>query len=133
MSQARNPYEIHDYPSRRPTGVGPWTLAFALFGGTIAWTVHLIAGYSVANYMCGDAVAVWILHGLTVVALTVVALAFLTALRVVRHATRLPKGERTPEEDRDQFLASGGLLLAGLGFMAITFGEVAVVVAGCTP
>ncbi|MGE3961541.1 MAG: hypothetical protein AB7F65_07675 [Dehalococcoidia bacterium] len=133
MSRTRDPYEIADYPARRPKGASPLFLAFTVFGGTVPWTVHLIASYSVANYLCGDAVATWILHGLTLATVTVVLAAALTAYRLMRNATRLPKGERTPEEDRDQFLASGGLLLAGLGFMAIAFGEVGVFVAGCAP
>lgn len=123
----------HGFTGRKPQGTHPLILLFAVFGGTVPWTVHLIASYSVANYMCGEAGALWVLHGLTVATAAVSVAAFFVALTIVRRATRHPKGERSPEEDRDQFLASGGLLLAGLGFMAIIFGESAVVIAGCGP
>lgn len=123
----------HGFTGRRPRGTNPLILLFAVFGGTVPWTFHLIASYSVANYMCGDEIALWVLHGLTVATASVSVVAFLTALTIVRRATKRPSDERTPEEDRDQFLASGGLLLAGLGFMAIIFGETAVVIAGCGP
>jgi hypothetical protein len=106
-------------------------LAFAVFGGTAPWTVHLIASYAVATYACDDAGALLILHGLTLVAGLVAAAAVLVSIRILRQATRLPAGERTFEDDRDQFLASGGVLLGGLGLMAIAFGEIGVVIVGC--
>lgn len=133
MTGTTDPYDAREFPDRRPTGAGPLRLAFVVFGGTVPWTAHLIASYSVATYACGDSIATWILHGITLGAGLVAVSALLAALRLLRNATKLPKGERTPEEDRDQFLASGGVLLAGLGLMAITFGEVAVVIAGCAP
>lgn len=115
----------------RPRGTNPWVLAFALFGGTAPWTAHLIGSYAVATYLCGSDLAIWLLHGLTAGTAAVSIAAVFTSAFILRRAVRRPRGERSPEDDRDQFLSSGGLLLGGLGFMAIVFGEVAVVMAGC--
>lgn len=109
----------------------PWLLLFAVFGGTSAWTVHLIASYTIANYLCGNAVAVWLLHGVTVVAGLAAIAAITLAMIELRRVNDLPERERALIDRRTQFLMSGGVLLGALGLMAIVFGELAVILMGC--
>lgn len=125
--------DTHGVGTRHRDGKHMLVLAFVVFGGTTPWTVHLIVSYAVATHACGQAGALLALHGITIVAGVVAATATLVSITILRRARRAPAGERTPEEDRDQFLASGGVLLGALGLMAIAFGEIGVVVVGCGP
>ncbi|MEX2446803.1 MAG: hypothetical protein WD734_05620 [Dehalococcoidia bacterium] len=110
---------------------GPWFLLFAVFGGTVSWTVHLIASYTVANYLCGNAAAAWVLHALTILAGgTAIAAVSVAAFELRRVLSKEPD-EQTLVDHRTQFLVSGGVLLGLLGLLAIVLGEVAVVVLGC--
>ncbi len=117
----------------QPRGSHPLLLGFALFGGTSAWTVHLIGSYAVANYFCGDAFVVPFIFGLTALTMLVAAASTILSIRILRRPPRDPERGFAPAPERDHFLASGGIVLGGLALMAMALGIVGTVGTGCVP
>jgi hypothetical protein len=98
------------HSSSPPTGDSAsnrFAIWFALLGGAIAWTLHLMLAYAVAEFGClsglgdthlaGLTVVTWMLFGVTVVAGGIAALAILVSLRLhrrFRHVTASGEGAR---------------------------------------
>jgi hypothetical protein len=42
----------HAEPSERAARIGPWLLWFAVLGGAVAWSVHLVVGWGMVETAC---------------------------------------------------------------------------------
>jgi hypothetical protein len=96
---------------------------FALFGGAVAWTVQLVAGFGLGQVECSAAGMRWGFAaggwqaGLTIAAALVAVLAGLVALLVVRE-TRETSYDGTPPAGRRRFFALASVAANAL-FLAL--------------
>lgn len=114
--------ERRDRPERRDdvrSVASLWTLSFAMWGGLVAWMVHLTAGFALVGVACGHGIA-WILHLLTGTTAVVAALAVGAGVRVLR-ATRGADDAAWTVEGREAFMALVGVLLSAIGLWLILF------------
>lgn len=92
------PKNVPDEPLPRRVRARLW---FAQLGGGVAWTLHLIGCYLIAEWGCiagldrhqwlGIALPSWLLIGWTAMALLLGCAATLVALRLRRHAADRPE------------------------------------------
>lgn len=96
-----------------------WTLMFAMWGGLVAWMVHLTAGLALVGAAC-DHGAVWSLHLLTGATALVAALAVAAGVRVLQATGGIDDAGWTIG-GREAFMALVGVLLSGIGLWLILF------------
>jgi hypothetical protein len=106
------------------------TLWFGVLGGAIAWTIHLLAAYALAEFGCvsglgqrgayGISYVAWAVLVMTIAVTAVALLATVIAGRAWRtFANDLrPNG---PAAAGEQYLAQAGTLMSGLFTVAILF------------
>jgi hypothetical protein len=101
---------------------------WSLVVGPTAWAAHFLFSYVYAAVRCAKGGRASELDDVRIVigVATVVALAIVVASAYVAWVHRNVEGDEPPygdstEEDRQRFLATSKLLLAGLSFIAIVF------------
>lgn len=111
-------------------GVSRGALWFGLFGGAIAWTVHLMLAYAVAEFGCVGRLGERGYLGITLVAWLEVALTLATTLAagaatVVAYRCHRHLLSNAAQEDADaaaeRYTAWAGLLTSGLFTFIILF------------
>lgn len=123
---------VHDQAGLDDAGTpGLWTTLWALLGGAVTWTLHLLVSYSAVAYACTTGRGAGARHALlavSVVALLLTASSGLVAWRRWHIARAVDRpfddhwdarmGERTA---RVSFLMVAGLILAVLFGIAIVY------------
>lgn len=96
------------------------TLWFGFLGGAVAWLLHLVGAWLIAEYGCLWAPGTVLGGSMTVVALLVIVLSVMlagaaaaSALLAQRSVRRLRERGDGPERPLARFLASGGAILSG--------------------
>jgi hypothetical protein len=104
---------------------GRFRLWFGLFGGAVAWTIHLMLGYAIAEFGCVSSFRDARFLGITGVAWAILTMTALTlilavgALWVAWRSKRLLLTEiREQEEEPDEFMPQAGWITS-LVFVAI--------------
>jgi hypothetical protein len=110
-------------PERR-LPLSAWELAVCWLGGAIAWLVHLLGAYALAEFGCvagwqrvapgGVTAVAWGILALSVAAVAMSAWAFSVAARADKRLTRVSDPTRTRH-----FAARSGMWLNGLFFVII--------------
>jgi hypothetical protein len=110
------------------TGDGRGRLYFAFFGGGIAWTLHLILSYLLAEFAClsgadearllGITLIAWSLLALSAVMLAASGAAALVGWRAKRQLAAL-KGNRDDELDTEIHFARSGAIMSGIFALVI--------------
>lgn len=89
-------------------------LWYAVLGGPLAWTAHLLSSYPLVPWVCGGG-SVLALHAITAVTMAIASGAAVTgALAVRRHPA-----ERDVSGRRSRFMGGVGLMLGLLFALAI--------------
>ncbi len=106
------------------------TVWFALLGGIGAWIIHLLLLTTVVQLSCEHPRYLWVMHGATVAALAVTAVAAALALRLARES-----GDPASSTDagRNRFLGQLGLLIAAVNALLIIVEECLVIVFRSNP
>lgn len=109
--------------SSLPPNVGRWTLRFVLLGGGVAWLLHLVLAYAIAEFgiLSGLVETRWAgLDAVSWLLLAVSAAMLALAAASVRVSRRLCQGKESDEEPRRtvRFCARFGLA-ANLTFLVI--------------
>ena len=113
-----------DAPARI-AGVKSWRMAFALLGGAVAWTGHLMISYAVAEFGCvaglgqrhvlGVTIVSWMLLGVSVLFTAIAAAALVVSYRIREPASPRPTSSPDPDDrSTREFTASFGLIVNGL-------------------
>lgn len=105
--------------------VSRFRLWFGLFGGAVAWTIHLLAAYAIAEFGCVSSFREARFLGITGVAWGILALTVLTlilavgGLLIARRSDRLLREEiLQKEDDPEAFMANVGWITSVV-FVAI--------------
>jgi hypothetical protein len=100
-------------------------LWFGLFGGAVAWTIHFLAAYAIAEFGCVSSFRDARFLGITGVAWGILAITALTlvlavgALLIARRSERLLLAEtREKEDEPEDFMVRVGLITSVV-FVAI--------------
>lgn len=100
-------------------------LWFGVLGGAVAWTIHLLAAYAIAEFGCVSAFRDARFLGITGVAWAILALSVVTfvlavgALLIARRSQRLLLAEiREKEDEPEEFMARVGFITSVV-FVAI--------------
>jgi hypothetical protein len=103
-------------------------LWFGLLGGAIAWTVHLMFAYAIAEFGCvgglgeqgylGITLVTWLLLGLTMATASAAGAATLAAYRSRHHSQ---SSEAEISADAKRHVAWLGVLISGLFTVIILF------------
>ena len=111
-----------DPPVSRPA------LWFGLLGGLLAWMLHLMGAYVIAEFGCvnqsggpvylGLSLVAWLLAGLSLLALLLAATATLVACRNIRRLRPGPEG-RSEVEASLAYMARAGAISGGLSTLVI--------------
>jgi heme/copper-type cytochrome/quinol oxidase subunit 2 len=106
--------------------VSRWALWFGLWGGGVAWLLHLLLVYGIAEFGClsglgqvraaGITVVAWLLIGASVLTLLIAGAALLVALRSRDRANAA--GQTAPGDDAELFVGRAGWIATAL-FLAI--------------
>lgn len=103
-------------------GVKGWKLWFALLGGAVAWTLHLLLAYAIAEFGCvagwdefvavGISLVSWLLIGVSVAMTALAAGALAVSWDAHRKSRRVPRNS----DDRAtlDYTARFGLITNGL-------------------
>jgi hypothetical protein len=109
---------------------GRFRLWFALVGGAVAWLVHLMGAYVIAEFGCVGTTQEYSVLGVTLVAWLLVGLTLLTC-GVAVGATLVARGmehARTdvlrPDDDAVRSIAHAGALTSGISAFVILFESV---------
>lgn len=102
-------------PYRKIGGLSPW---FSLLGGGVAWTLHLLVGYAVAEFGCvsylanhawlGISAVAWMLLALTLVTMALAAASAWMAWRGEQATPPLP--EATDMAAADHYIVRVGII-----------------------
>jgi hypothetical protein len=114
----------------RGVRVSRGALWFGLFGGAVAWTVHLMLAYAAAEFGCvgrlgergylGISLVAWLELALTVVTTLVAGAATVVAYRNHRRL-RSGEGEEDAAVAAERYTAWAGLLTSGMFTFIILF------------
>jgi hypothetical protein len=117
-------------------GVSRGTLWFGLFGGAIAWTIHLMLAYVVAEFGCagrlgegsylGITLVAWLEVGLTLVTALASGVATLVAYRSHRRLSS-DAAEVEAAVSAERYTAWAGVLTSGLFTVIILFESIPIV------
>lgn len=69
-----------DYSMHPAPAVGRWEIRFAFLGGGVAWTLHLLGVYVVAEFGCIAGLGTRLVGGLSIVAWLLIGVTLLTGL-----------------------------------------------------
>lgn len=102
-----------------------WRLWFGLLGGAVAWTVHLLVAYAVAEFGCVSPFRDTRFLGITGVAWLIIAISVITlvlsvlAMAIARRCERILLADvRDREDEPEEFMARVGLITSVV-FVAI--------------
>jgi hypothetical protein len=106
------------------------TLWFGVLGGAVAWTIHLLAAYALAEFGCVSGLGQRSAYGISYVAwailvmsVAVTAVALLATLLAGRAWQSFGNDDHpsSPATAGEQYLAQAGTLMSGLFTVAILF------------
>jgi hypothetical protein len=105
--------------------VNRFRLWFGVFGGAVAWTIHMLLAYGIAEFGCVSSFRDARFLGITGVAWLILVMSALTlvlavvALLIARRSERLLLADlRGQDDDADEFMARVGLVTSVV-FVAI--------------
>lgn len=101
------------------SGTGLVALSFGMWGGLLAWGVHLLVAMGLVGAACTHDM-VWAIHVTTVVTALAAGAAVAVAWRAW-HAALPASSDRWDVPGRESFMALVGMLLSGLGLLFIVF------------
>jgi hypothetical protein len=111
--------------SKTTGAVSRFWLWFGVFGGAVAWTIHMLLAYGIAEFGCVSSFRDARFLGITGVAWLILATSALTlvlavaALLIARRSERLLLADlRGRDDDADEFMARVGLVTSVV-FVAI--------------
>ncbi|MBW3599222.1 MAG: hypothetical protein KY475_18370 [Planctomycetes bacterium] len=126
MSAATQSSEPRRYTQRRE---GPFW--WGMFGGAIAWVMHLVGAYLLSEFGCESRVAAYSYLGIAAVTWSVIALSVAMVVAalgatLIAHRNRPPRDaeEPTPEFTGREYAAQMGVIANGAFTFVIVFESV---------